>query len=116
MTIFDYLKDLLVDKKGNLPLDQYSPYIINRWLSFMHPEIAILVSAVCGDQDILSDKERHYKTLLVTLPKTKRTPKINYIKKQKETQATDEDNKVSLLAQNLEMSKREIQQILELLS
>jgi hypothetical protein len=35
--LFEYIKDLTVNKKGNLPLEDYIPFLINRWLSFVSP-------------------------------------------------------------------------------
>lgn len=106
MTIFDYLKDILVNKTGKLPLEQYTPYMINRWLSFVHPSVAETLAGCFGSQDLLLDKERHYKLMLSFFPKSKRLPNMQYIKKVKESQTT-EDNRIKHIAEALEVSKRE---------
>ena len=106
VTIFDYLKDILVDKKGNLPLDAYAPYLVTRWLSFLNPTVASFVNEV-NTQVLLEDKELHYKTMITLFPKMKFAPKINYIKKTKEEES-EKDSRVSILANNYEISEREI--------
>ena len=111
MTIFDYIKDITTYKKGNLPLDDYIPYLINRWLSFIAPDISSAINESVNSLGNVS-KEQHYKLLLKLYPKTK-VPFIKYIKKIKE-EKTEEDNKTSLLASNMQMSEREVKLLLEL--
>lgn len=106
MTIFDYLNDILVDKKGNLPLDGYAPYLVTRWLSFLNPTVASFVNEA-NMQILLENKDLHYKTMITMFPKMKTAPRINYIKKTKE-EKSEKDNKVSILANNFELSEREI--------
>ncbi len=105
MTIFDYLKDILVTKKGDLPLNDYVPFLVNRWLSFMNPTICEFVNTL-NNKTLLEDKEMHYKTLLSVFPKVKYLPKLNYIKKLKEKEQ-DLDIRIKILAQNLEVSEHE---------
>lgn len=107
MTIFDYLKDIVVTKKGNLPLDQYVPFLVNRWLSFLNPTVCEMISLSMNSKILLENKELHYKTVIALFPKMKYCPRINYIKKVKEEEEQDEDIRISILAQNLEISKRE---------
>jgi hypothetical protein len=109
--LFEFVKDITCYKKGNLPLDSYIPFLINRWLSFITSSTC---SAINESVNCLGniDKELHYKLLLKLYPKSK-VPFIKYIKKVKE-EKTEEDDKVSLLASNMEMSEREIKQLLEL--
>lgn len=104
MTIFDYLKDIVVTKKGDLPLDSYLPYLVSRWLSFINPEVCLLINQA-NTKTLLEDKSQHYKLMLSLFPRLKFVPKINYIKKVKET--VEEDQRVNVLAENLEISKRE---------
>ncbi len=106
MTIFDYLKDIIVTKRGNLPIEQYVPFLVNRWLSFINPTVCELVNGVFNNKILLEDKELHYKTLVAYFPKAKHTPRISYIKKIKEKEQ-DDDIRVKVLAQNLEISERE---------
>ena len=112
MTIFDYLKDIVVTKKGDLPLDSYIPFLINRWLSFINPTICSAINQINSKQ-LLEDKEMHYKTLLVMFPRMKYFPKINYIKKVKED-AQEEDIKIKLLSEKLEVSRREIVELFKI--
>jgi hypothetical protein len=105
VTIFDYLKDITVTKRGDLPMDQYVPFLVNRWLSFINPAVCELVSLL-NSQVFLEDKEMHYKMAIACFPKQKYTPRIKYIKKVKE-QAEEEDQRVKILAQNFEISERE---------
>lgn len=106
MTIFDYIKDIAVTKKGNLPLNEYVPFLVNRWISFMNPTTCEFVNHIANSKVLLEDKELHYKTLICTFPKLKSLPKLNYIKKLKEDKP-EIDQKVKILAQNFEISERE---------
>lgn len=112
MTIFDYIKDITVYKKGNLVLEEYIPFLINRWLSFISPQSCMGVNESVNMLGNL-DRNTHYKLLVKLFPKSKSVPFIKYVKKIKE-EATKETNNISLIAQNMEMSKREINQLLEL--
>lgn len=111
MTIFDYIKDITTYKKGNLSLEGYIPYLINRWLGFVSPQICGAINESVNSLGSI-EKEQHYKLLLKLYPKSK-VPFIQYVKKVKE-EKTDEDSKISLLASNMEMSEREVKQLLEL--
>lgn len=105
MTIFDYLKDIIVTKKGDLVLDGYVPFLVNRWLSFINPTIGEAINGL-NNKTLLEDKQIHYKTMITMFPKMKYIPKINYIKKVKET-VEEEDKRIKVLAQGLEISERE---------
>lgn len=106
ITIFDYLKDILVNKTGNLPLDNYVPYMINRWLSFINPQISHAINQA-NTKVLLEDKSQHYKLLLSLFPKLKYAPKIQYIKKSQEEK--EKDNKeIKFLASQLEVSEKEV--------
>ena len=105
MTIFDYIKDIIVTKRGDLPLEHYSPYIINRWLSFINPDITSAI-AQFNSRIFLENKEMHYKTMMQLFPKMKHCPRITYVKKKKEEQQ-EEDPKIKAIAEALEISKRE---------
>ena len=111
MTIFDYLKDIVVTKKGDLILDQYVPYMVNRWLSFINPTVLSCINQV-NKSVLLENKELHYKTMLAIFPKMKYIPRISYVKKIKEEKEGEEDNRLQALAQQLEISKREASELL----
>jgi hypothetical protein len=108
--LFEYVKDLTCYKKGNLPLEGYIPYLINRWLSFINPQTCSAINESVNSLGNI-DKDQHYKLLLKLYPKSK-VPFIKYIKKIKE-EKTKEDDKIILLASNMEMSKREVKLLLE---
>ena len=111
MTIFDYLKDILVDKKGDLVLDEYVPFLTSRWLSFINPTVAETLNHF-NSKVLLENKELHYKTMLSLVPKTASIPKIIYFKKIKEQKEKQEEDinltKLDVMSSNLELSKREI--------
>ncbi len=111
MTIFDYIGDILSKKKGNLLLDEYIPFLINRWLSFLSPQSCAVLNDTVNSLGNF-DKNYHYKLLVSLFPKVKYTPRIQYIKKIKKEKEEDKDLK--LLAHNIELSVRELQQLLEL--
>jgi hypothetical protein len=106
VTIFDYLKDIVVTKHGNLPMDQYVPFLVNRWLSFINPTVGEMVNCTLNNKTLVENKELHYRTAISIFPKMKYCPKINYVKKVKEKEQ-DTDTRISILAQNLEISIRE---------
>lgn len=109
--LFDYLKDIVVNKKGNLPLHDYIPFLINRWLSFMSPPVNHLVNQTVNTYSCL-DKEQHYKFLTVAFPKLNFLPRLKYIKKIQ--QQKEEVEHINKLAANREISVREAQTLLEL--
>lgn len=110
MTIFDYIKDITTSKKGTLLLDQYVPYLVTRWLSFINPTIAAALNEI-NKQTLLEDKNLHYKTLLTVFPKTKIVPRINYIKKIKEKEQ-EENKNIKLLAEKYELGQKEIEMLM----
>jgi hypothetical protein len=105
VTIFDYLKDIIVTKKGDLPLDEYVPFLVNRWLSFINPTLCLSINQV-NSKILLENKELHYKTMISFFPKMKYSPRINYIKKIKDTDI-EIDLKAKAIAQRCEISNRE---------
>jgi len=106
VTIFDYLKDIIVTKRGNLTLEAYVPFLVNRWLSFIDPSVCELVNTLFNTKTLLENKELHYKMLVGAFPQSKKCPRMNYIKKVKEKEQVL-DQKVKYLAQSLEISERE---------
>ncbi len=111
MTIFEYIGDILSKKKGNLLLDEYVPFLVTRWLSFLSPQSSF---ALNDSVNVLGnlDKNFHYKILVTLYPKIKYTPRIQYVKKIKKEKEESKD--ISILASNLELSQRETQQLLDL--
>lgn len=105
-TIFDYIKDIVVKKTGELPLDNYVPFLVNRWLSFINPTCCQAIGSL-NSKVFLENKELHYKMLLSLFPKMKYCPKITYIKKVKETENKDTDIIAKRIAERFEISIRE---------
>lgn len=107
--IFDFINSLIFSKKRITFNDEnktgYVPFMINRWCSFYSKDLANIINQTVNKFTFLN-KEEHYSFLYNFLPKVKFS-KINYIKKKDKT--TDkEDENISMLAKNLELSKREI--------
>ena len=111
MTIFDYFKTIIVTKKEEEQLDQYVPFLITRWLSFINPTICMCLN-VANRQVFLESKELHYKLLISLFPKMKYTPRINYVKKVKQ-EKHEENKQVRVLAEQFELSTKEIQRLLQ---
>ena len=113
ITIFDFINDILSAKKGNL-LDNvdtessFNLYLINRWVSMYSPEYATITNnTVNWLYPIFDTKQEQYRFLLNILPSTYRK-RINYIKKIKKPSQNKGVDTVAMLATNLELSKREI--------
>lgn len=109
MTTFDYIKDIIVTKRGDLPLDSYVPFLINRFLSFINPQVCEAINQL-NTKILLEDKSLHYKLMLSLFPKMSSVPYIKYVKKvQEEKEENQELNtKIKVLAQNMELSEREV--------
>jgi hypothetical protein len=109
--LFEYLKAITCTKKDNLPLEEYVPYLINRWLTF---GITGSTTALNETVNCLGnlDKSLHFKLLLSLFPKHNRFPKFQYIKKIKKENITD-DTDVKLLSQSLELSTKEINELIK---
>ncbi len=114
MTIFDYLKSILVTKNKKAECgSEYAPFMINRWLSFLSPGSAIVVNESTNNF-ILEDKQYHYKYLLTLFPRLKSQPRIDYVKKvSKKTKKEKEEDTLTLLARHMELSTREVRRMLD---
>ena len=117
MTIFNFINDILHHKKGDLLSNidgesMYNSYMINRWISMYSPQLASVINLTTNRYgSIFETKNEHYGFLCSVIPKVK-IYRINYIKK---TPKTDDDKKdiVSIIANSLELSKREINYYIE---
>ena len=110
VTIFEYIKDIFVEKQGNLTLEEYNCFLINRWVSFINPTTCLLVNNMFNKKTLIEDKQLHYQIMLAGMPKLKYSPRIQYIKKTKtdnNSKDTD-DNKLNQISSAMELSKREI--------
>jgi hypothetical protein len=86
MEIFDYIKNILFNKKSyqskNIDaLPKYNSFSINRWISMYDGDSAKIINETTNRINYFqNDKEIHYKMLLNLIPK-KQYRKIEYIKK-----------------------------------
>jgi len=80
----------------------YSPYITNRYLTFVNPQITHLVNNTVNKYGLVYNSLDHYKFLFHLIPKTKRKF-IRYIKKKKTNKPEHK-----LLSKRYEISEREI--------
>ena len=115
MTIFDHLNDLLFTKEHNLSNvddeQEYNQYMVNRWISMYSPNMATFINNTTNWlYPIMEEKSFHYNFLHKIAPQVKRKH-IPYIKKSTEKQ--EEIDNIELIAQKLELSKREIKYLLD---
>ena len=104
--VFDLINNIAFDSRVvdiNIADSQlFSPYITNRYLTFVDPRINHLINNTVNKYGIAFNSLDHYKFLFHLIPKTKRKF-IRYIKKKKK-------NKIVLerIANQLEISQREV--------
>lgn len=117
MNFFDILRSLLFAKKTaedlcSEELQQFTPYMVNRWISFYDNSKTIFINETFNKfASLFEDKNEMYKLYFNLIPQSK-FKKINYIKKKKEAQ--DEDPSVAVIAKSNMLSKREILQYIDL--
>lgn len=117
--MFEHLNDILFHKRGD-KLDNvdhetdYSPYMINRWVSMYSDETCQLVNATVNWlHPVFETKTEHYKFMTQVLP-VYRKRFIQYIKRPKRDDKPDEgEQNVELLADALELSSREVKYLLQ---
>lgn len=119
MNIFNYISNILFTKKDRYlkTIDQqsdYQPFLINRWCSMLNKQTCHLINTTSNTiYQVLDSKRDHYKFLHFILPRDK-FRRINYIKKNKNSSENkEEDNNISKVAKNLQLSKREINLYIE---
>ena len=118
MTFFEILRALFFVKSknneeiNNDSLAQFTPYMVNRWLSFYDKSKTIFVNETLNKFCFLfEDKNETYKLYNNLIPQSK-FKKINYVKKNKEK--IEEDSTISFIAKNNMLSIREIQTYIDL--
>jgi hypothetical protein len=112
--LFDYLNNILYDKEKELleENNEFVPFLIQRWLSMHSPEVAYIVNETTNRYwAAMGDKQDWYNMLMTQLPRVK-FKKLQYIKKPKETNNKDDDL-IKRLADNMEISQREVRLLLE---
>ena len=104
--VFDIINNIAFDSN---PVDiniadsgLYSPYITNRYLTHINPQITLLVNNTVNKYGIAFSSLDHYKFMFNLIPKTKRKF-IRYIKKKKA-----DKKECKLLSKRYELSEREI--------
>jgi len=120
VNIFTFINDILYKKKGDLLNDGdaetvFVPYMMSRWTSMYSSSMAKLINQTFNRLwPAFDNKDMWYKAFVTVLPKSK-FKKIAYIKKNKEAKKANPERKqlIEYLAKNMEMSKREIKEILD---
>lgn len=117
MTFFDILRVLFFVKKKEEKLDTdalqaFTPFMVNRWLSFYDRSKAVFVNETLNKfGSLFEDKESLYELYNNLIPRSN-FKKINYVKKLKEEKT--EDNDIAIIAKNNMLSKREVQMYVDL--
>lgn len=113
MNFFDLLRKLIFSKKtiaedlGSEDLQQFTPYMMNRWLSFYGASQAVFVNETLNRfTSLLDDKGEMYKLYYNLIP-TCRYKKIEYVKKKKEKEEKQDTN-IPIIARNQMISQREV--------
>jgi len=119
MTIFDFISNILFTKKQKFldnidSASEFSPFILNRWISMYSPEIVPLCNAINRYLGVFENKTELY-SLFFSVFNKQPSKKINYFKKNKEQK--QENNDLDLykkIANSKELSFREIKEYVEL--
>ena len=90
----------------------FVPFLFNRWLSFYNNDMSVFTNETFNKfSTIFDDKQQAYRLYYYLIPSLK-WKKITYIKKKKKE--VEEQDHLSLLAKNKNISKRELLQYVEL--
>ena len=119
MNFFDLLRKLIFSKKtiaedlDNEGLQQFVPYMLNRWFSFYGANQAVFVNETLNRfTGLLDDKNEMYKLYYNLIP-TCKYKKISYVKKKKEKEVKEDVN-IPIIARNQMISQREVSLYLDL--
>lgn len=112
LTIFDYLNDIRVNKKGNIQekdpnLSKFDTFMILRFLSLDEGYLPY-INIINEFQSILT-KEEAYKLLLITIPRSKK-----FLKFPKKTEKDIDEDVLNLLSNYFKCSKHEIEDFFKL--
>ena len=113
MNIFDFITSVLFTKKKNClnSVDEegeFSPYMLNRWCSMYSTSTASISNILNRYLSVFPEKKDLYSLFVAVMPKVS-SRRISYIKKVKE-EKKEENSDIEMLAINLELSQREINQ------
>lgn len=111
--LFDFLKDILYKKSGNIlnleSEQEFQPYMLQRWISFYSQNYVPLLNKTLNVlYKSFDTKYDWYKIFLTTIPRTI-FKKIKYVKKQKQKKQPDLDNLYTYLSKQYQLSKREVE-------
>lgn len=124
MNFFDIIRNLFFSKKADTEIldhdsaQAFTPFMVNRWLTFYSREQTTLVNETLNKfTSLFDDKGEMYKLYFNLIPKL-RYKKIEYVKKKK-TKETDSAKDISkeleTIARSNLISQREVQQYIDLL-
>jgi D-alanyl-lipoteichoic acid acyltransferase DltB (MBOAT superfamily) len=120
-TIFDYVGAILHTKNSSqfTSIDNeqsFQPFMVNRWISMYSPEMTTVVNTTMNKYATLfKNKQELFRFYVSVFPKL-RNKRIAYIKKTKEQKPKEsKEDDTALLAQGLELSRREIEMYKDLL-
>lgn len=114
--LFDLIDKILFSKKQidtQAGDDVVHPYILNRWISMYSPSLATVINNT-GNwlySVFETDSLKYFKFLQTFIPRVQHK-RVYYIKKSKKEKA-EADPRIDILANTLELSKREIKFLLE---
>jgi hypothetical protein len=116
-TIFNYIDSVLFTKqklnKLNEDETQFNLYMLNRWCSMYSPDMAHIINETTNKQkELFVLKQDQYNYIFNILPKV-RKKRINYIKKIK-IEEEQKDEHIPIIAKNLEISQREVNEYIDL--
>ena len=90
----------------------FVPFLFNRWLSFYNNDMSVFTNETFNKfSTIFDDKQQSYRLYYYLIPRLK-WKKIAYIKKKKKE--VEEEDHLQLIANNKNISKRELLQYVEL--
>jgi|TARA_R100000315_G_C5230822_1_gene141855 hypothetical protein len=118
MNFFQLQNKLFYSKKetaGDLDTEgeqSFVPFLFNRWLSFYNNDMCVFTNETLNKfSTIFDDKQLTYKLYFYLIPRLK-WKRISYIKKKKKEDQEEQD--LTLVAKNKNMSKRELLEYVEL--
>jgi hypothetical protein len=122
MNIYDLLKDIFQNKKGDLIAEHSfndaftSPFLVQRWISMQSPTNAVLINESTNKlwKGLADDKNLWYK-LYITLINKEKFGKISYIKKEKKIINETQNKIIEKLSERNQLSQKETESNLELL-
>lgn len=121
MNFFQLQNKLFYSKKNDSGIldvegeQSFSPFLLNRWLSFYSKDTVNFTNETLNKfHSLFDDKQQNYKLYYYLIPRLK-FKRIHYIKK-KQRVLEEEDINLSLIANNKQISVRELKQYVALLS